>query len=70
MSSNGEAVEARLLRRRLLMASIAERFAANLRRLRDAAGLSQEELAFRAQIHRTQVTFLRPASVCRDLKPC
>ncbi|HEX4307177.1 MAG TPA: helix-turn-helix transcriptional regulator [Solirubrobacterales bacterium] len=52
------------------MASIAERFAANLRRLRDAAGLSQEELAFRAQIHRTQVTFLRPASVCRDLKPC
>jgi transcriptional regulator with XRE-family HTH domain len=34
------------------------RFAANLRRLRGAAGLSQEELAFRAAIHRTQVSLL------------
>ena len=34
------------------------RFAANLRRLRDLAGLSQEELAFRADIHRTQVSLL------------
>jgi transcriptional regulator with XRE-family HTH domain len=40
------------------MASMAERFAANLRRLREAAGLSQEELAFRAQIHRTQISLL------------
>lgn len=37
---------------------IAERFAANLSRLRGAAGLSQEELAFRASIHRTQVSFI------------
>jgi len=34
------------------------RFAANLRRLRGAVGLSQEELAFRAGIHRTQVSLL------------
>jgi transcriptional regulator with XRE-family HTH domain len=34
------------------------RFAANLRRLRGVAGLSQEELAFRAAIHRTQVSLL------------
>jgi transcriptional regulator with XRE-family HTH domain len=34
------------------------RFAANLRRLREAAGLSQEELAFRADIHRTQVGYI------------
>jgi transcriptional regulator with XRE-family HTH domain len=34
------------------------RFAANLRRLRKAAEISQEELAFRADIHRTQVSFI------------
>ena len=34
------------------------RFAANLRRLRADAGLTQEELAFRAAIHRTQVSLL------------
>lgn len=34
------------------------RFAANLRRLRGAAGLSQEDVAFRAGIHRTQVSLL------------
>jgi transcriptional regulator with XRE-family HTH domain len=34
------------------------RFAANLFRLREAAGFSQEELAFRAGIHRTQVSLL------------
>jgi transcriptional regulator with XRE-family HTH domain len=34
------------------------RFAANLRALRQAADLSQEELAFRADIHRTQVSFI------------
>ncbi|MBS1677921.1 MAG: helix-turn-helix transcriptional regulator [Actinobacteria bacterium] len=34
------------------------RFAANLRRLRTNAGLSQEELAFRAAIHRTQISLL------------
>jgi transcriptional regulator with XRE-family HTH domain len=37
---------------------VADRFAANLRRLRDDAGLSQEELAFRAGIHRTQVSLM------------
>lgn len=34
------------------------RFAANLKRLRQAAGLSQEELAFRSDIHRTHVSFI------------
>jgi transcriptional regulator with XRE-family HTH domain len=34
------------------------RFAANLRRLREAADLSQEELSFRAGIHRTQISLL------------
>jgi transcriptional regulator with XRE-family HTH domain len=37
---------------------VAERFAANTRRHREAAGLSQEELAFRADIHRTQVSLI------------
>jgi transcriptional regulator with XRE-family HTH domain len=36
----------------------ATRFAANLVRLRAAAGLSQETVAFRAGIHRTQVSLL------------
>jgi transcriptional regulator with XRE-family HTH domain len=35
-----------------------ERFASNLRRLRDESGFSQEELAFRAAIHRTQISLL------------
>lgn len=34
------------------------RFAANMRRLREAADLTQEELAFRAAIHRTQISLL------------
>lgn len=35
-----------------------EQFAANLRRLRQEAGLSQEELGFAAAIHRTEVGLL------------
>ncbi len=35
-----------------------ERFAANLRGLRAGADLSQEELAFRSAIHRTQISLL------------
>lgn len=35
-----------------------ERFASNLRTLRQAADLSQEELAFRAEIHRTQISLI------------
>jgi transcriptional regulator with XRE-family HTH domain len=34
------------------------RFAANMRRLRGSAGLTQEELAFRAALHRTQISLL------------
>jgi transcriptional regulator with XRE-family HTH domain len=37
---------------------ISERFSRNLVTLRRAAGFSQEELAFRAGIHRTQVSLL------------
>lgn len=37
---------------------LSERFAANVRRHREAAGFSQEELAFAAGIHRTQVSFI------------
>jgi transcriptional regulator with XRE-family HTH domain len=35
-----------------------DRFAANLRHARDAAGISQEELAERCEIHRTEVSLL------------
>ena len=38
--------------------SVADRFAANLVRLRQEAGLSQEELAFRASVHRTQISLM------------
>lgn len=34
---------------------VAERFGANLARCRRAAGLSQEEVGFRASLHRTEV---------------
>ncbi|MBS1886000.1 MAG: helix-turn-helix transcriptional regulator [Actinobacteria bacterium] len=37
---------------------MADRFAANLRRLRQEGGLSQEELAFRSAIHRTRISLL------------
>ena len=37
---------------------IYQRFGANLARQRHAAGLSQEELAFRADVHRTQVSLI------------
>lgn len=38
-----------------------ERFAANLRGLRQAAGLSQEALADRCDLHRTEVSLLERA---------
>jgi transcriptional regulator with XRE-family HTH domain len=38
--------------------TVAEGFAANVKRLRRQAGLSQEELSFRAGVHRTQVTLM------------
>jgi transcriptional regulator with XRE-family HTH domain len=41
-----------------MVSPAAERFAANLRCLRDDADLTQEELAFRASIHRTQVSLM------------
>jgi transcriptional regulator with XRE-family HTH domain len=36
-------------------AAVAERFAANLGRVRRREGLSQEELAVRASLHRTEI---------------
>jgi transcriptional regulator with XRE-family HTH domain len=41
-----------------MVSPAAARFAANLRVLRDRADLTQEELAFRANIHRTQVSLM------------
>ncbi len=38
--------------------SIAQRFGDNLRRLRKRAGLSQEEVSYRASLHRTEVSQL------------
>jgi transcriptional regulator with XRE-family HTH domain len=38
--------------------TIAERFAENLARQRQVRGLSQEELAARADIHRTQISLI------------
>jgi transcriptional regulator with XRE-family HTH domain len=38
-----------------------ERFAANLRRVRTKAGVSQEELARRCDLHRTEVSLLERA---------
>lgn len=35
-----------------------DRFAVNLRRAREAAGISQEELAERCELHRTEVSLL------------
>ncbi|MFL5898323.1 MAG: helix-turn-helix domain-containing protein [Solirubrobacterales bacterium] len=35
-----------------------DRFAINLRRARDAAGISQEELARRCEVHRTEISLL------------
>jgi transcriptional regulator with XRE-family HTH domain len=40
---------------------INERFAANLVRCRKRAGLSQEELAIRASLHRTEISMLERA---------
>jgi transcriptional regulator with XRE-family HTH domain len=39
-------------------ADVARRFAANLRRVRRRTGLSQEEVGFRAGLHRTEVGLL------------
>jgi transcriptional regulator with XRE-family HTH domain len=35
-----------------------DRFAVNLRRAREAAGVSQEELAERCEVHRTEISLL------------
>jgi transcriptional regulator with XRE-family HTH domain len=35
-----------------------ERFAVNLRQARDTAGISQEELAERIEVHRTEISLL------------
>jgi transcriptional regulator with XRE-family HTH domain len=41
---------------------ISERFSENLVALRQAAEMSQEELAFRASIHRTQISLMESGS--------
>lgn len=38
--------------------TVAQQFGANLSRLREQAGITQEELAFRASLHRTEVGLL------------
>lgn len=38
--------------------SVAEQFGANLSRLREQSGVTQEELAFRASLHRTEIGLL------------
>ena len=43
------------------MAEPHEVFAANLRRTREGAGISQEELASRCGLHRTEISFLERA---------
>ncbi|MDX6589123.1 MAG: hypothetical protein QOI84_397 [Solirubrobacterales bacterium] len=43
------------------MTSPLERFAANLRRARIRAGISQEELGYRCDLHRTEISLLERA---------
>jgi transcriptional regulator with XRE-family HTH domain len=38
--------------------SVARQFGANLSRLREGAGITQEDLAFRASLHRTEIGLL------------
>jgi transcriptional regulator with XRE-family HTH domain len=38
-----------------------QRFAANLRKARKRAGISQEELGFRCELHRTEISLLERA---------
>jgi transcriptional regulator with XRE-family HTH domain len=38
--------------------SVAKQFGANLSRLRERAGITQEDLAFRASLHRTEIGLL------------
>lgn len=38
-----------------------ERFAANLRKARTEAGISQEELGYRCELHRTEISLLERA---------
>lgn len=44
--------------RRALLVEIAKRFGRNLNRCRKGAGFSQEELAVRASLHRTEIGLL------------
>lgn len=51
---------------RVRSSAVAERFGANLRRVRRREGLSQEELGARAFLHRTEVGVLeRGGRTCR-----
>ncbi|HEX2096164.1 MAG TPA: helix-turn-helix transcriptional regulator [Solirubrobacterales bacterium] len=46
------------------MSDVARRFGDNLVRCRKAAGISQEELGFRASLHRTQIGCLERGENC------
>ncbi len=46
------------------MVEVARRFGENLTRCREAAGVSQEELGFRASLHRTQIGILERGARC------
>jgi transcriptional regulator with XRE-family HTH domain len=46
------------IRHKVSAVDISERFARNVVHQREATGMTQEELAFRASIHRTQISFI------------
>lgn len=48
-------------------AEIASRFGVNLRRCRKRAGLSQEQVAIRAALHRTEISLLERGERCPKL---
>jgi len=50
--------------------SVAERFGANLLRERKRAGLSQEQLGFKASLHRTEISLLERGTRVPRIDTC